>query len=108
MYTENRMATKYGISGQFALCTVPADLCSALFSFRLSRCLSASVVRGVHSLHPCLAMGLAATAVQSWMSLMRNEIPGLVVHFCRWLASLAFAMANWGQRLGGLTTRIGT
>ncbi len=36
--------------------------------------------------------GPAATAVQCWMSLMRNEIPALMVHFWRWLASLAFPM----------------
>ena len=40
----------------------------------------------------------AATVVQSWMSLMRNEIPALVVHFCRGWASLAFPMANRAAR----------
>ncbi len=57
MYTENGMATKYGISGQLVASRSSSfDLCAAL-SLSVFLGVWSSSGRGVLSLHACLAMG---------------------------------------------------
>ncbi len=87
IYTENGMATKYEISGQPVSSRGSGfDLCLAL---SLSAFLGVCPPRWRGEFIPFTGAwrwGPAATAVQSWMLLMRNDIPALVVHFCGWLA----------------------
>ncbi len=92
------MATKYGISGQL-VASLPASISvSALFLPPFSVSVRLSGEGEFIPFTRAWRWRAAATAVQSWMWLMRNEIPALVVHFCRWLTSLAFADANRAAR----------